>query len=165
MPTTHEDRADVTTGEERSELRIRRRLDATPARVWRALTEPGELARWLAVSAQLDPRVGGRVELQLRGDTADGEVLRFDPPAQLAFSWHEPSSGFASRVDIQLTPDRDGTWLELRHAFTGPANTRGFAAGWHHKLELLADTLEGEEPEWRDERFEELLAAYAQTLP
>ena len=48
---------------------------------------------------------------------------------------------------------------------TGPANTRGFAAGWHHKLELLADTLEGEEPEWRDERFEELLAAYAQTLP
>jgi uncharacterized protein YndB with AHSA1/START domain len=94
-----------------------------------------------------------------------GEILRFDPPAQLAFSWHESSGAFSSRVDIRLSPDGDGTWLELRHAFAGPANAYGFAAGWHHKLELLADALEGRRPAWRDARFEELLAAYAQTSP
>jgi uncharacterized protein YndB with AHSA1/START domain len=165
MPTTHDERGEVTQGDGRAELRIRRRLAATPASVWRALTDPAELERWLAVSAELELRLGGRVELQLGGDTAVGEILRFDPPAQLAFSWHESSGAFSSRVDIRLSPDGDGTWLELRHAFTGPANAYGFAAGWHHKLELLADALEGRRPAWRDARFEELLAAYAQTSP
>jgi uncharacterized protein YndB with AHSA1/START domain len=133
--------------------------------VWRALTDPGQLARWLAVSAELEPQVGGRIELRFDGDTATGEILRFDPPAHLAFSWRESSAAFASRVDIELSPDGDGTTLELRHAFAGPANMRGFAAAWHHKLELLADILEGREPAWRDERFEELLEVYAQTSP
>jgi uncharacterized protein YndB with AHSA1/START domain len=165
MLTTHGEHADVTHGDERSELRLRRRLDATPARVWRALTEPAELVRWLAVPVEIEARAGGRVRLELGSGAAEGDILRFDPPSQLAFSWHEPASPFASRVDIRLSPDDDETWLELRHAFTGPVNTGGFAAGWHHKLELLADALAGHDPAWRDERFEELLSADAQTLP
>ena len=77
------------------ELRVTRRYAAAPAEVWRALTEPESLARWLA------PPPG--VELR----TVDpGRVLELD--------W-SPAGEQPSLVRLELAADGDGTKLVLDH--------------------------------------------------
>ena len=51
---------------------IDRQLDfrASPERLWRALTDDGELASWFGQRAQLDLRAGGDGWLELMGTAA-----------------------------------------------------------------------------------------------
>ena len=76
--------------------------------------------------AILEPRVGGRwYELGVDGGTCDwGVVLAWDPPNQVAFSWHldgdfrlDRVPTHASRVDVRFTTQQDGsTLVELEHS-------------------------------------------------
>ena len=70
-------------------MRLERRLAHPVERVWRALTEPDELAAWLAL-AELELVEGGRVVLTWQntdeeGNTAvaRGTVSALDPPRLL----------------------------------------------------------------------------------
>ncbi|MEW6047613.1 MAG: SRPBCC domain-containing protein, partial [Bacillota bacterium] len=49
-------------------LMVRKQIlvNASRERIWRALTDPSELNRWLTRSASLDLRVGGRIAPRLR---------------------------------------------------------------------------------------------------
>ena len=64
---------DVTT---KPSLAIKRRLNAPPARVYEAWTDPAKMMRWFGpeqaetLRAETDPRVGGRFRVLMR--TADG---------------------------------------------------------------------------------------------
>jgi uncharacterized protein YndB with AHSA1/START domain len=80
----------------RCSIRLTRRFAEPPAEVWRALTEPQSLDRWL--------RPGFPVP---QADVEPGRVLELDwrPPGE------EPSV-----VRIQLREDGDGTVLVLDHA-------------------------------------------------
>jgi uncharacterized protein YndB with AHSA1/START domain len=90
----------------RCSVRLTRRYADAPAAVWRALTDPESLARWLRPGFDV-PRV----------EVEPGRVLELDwrPPGE------EPSV-----VRIELVPEGSGTLLVLDHARIEAA--RGMAA-------------------------------------
>jgi uncharacterized protein YndB with AHSA1/START domain len=89
-------------------LTLKRRLNASPARVFAAWTNPEKLKRWFApgasqtILAESDPRVGGRYRLVAK--TPDGEehdvsgiYREVVPNAKLVFTWAWRSRRSASR--------------------------------------------------------------------
>lgn len=80
-------------------------LDVPPEKVWRALTIPEYLERWLDKPAD-----------------AEIDVVASDENKSLTFRWREPGQGIAvnpeeSLVTFELTPQADGgTWFRLTHA-------------------------------------------------
>jgi uncharacterized protein YndB with AHSA1/START domain len=140
----------------RPAVRFERRLAHPIERVWRSVTEPGELAHWFPSEVSGELRVGGTLRFSFPGhelpDT-EGEVTEFDPPRRLAFWWGPELLRF------ELEPDGDGTLLRLTHVLSSPEQAARDAAGWHVCLDRLERSLGGEdttapggEPsgEWRE---------------
>jgi uncharacterized protein YndB with AHSA1/START domain len=84
-------------------LDLKRILPAPRAAVYRALSDPGELAKWwgprgfTTPSVEFDPHVGGSFRIAMQPPDGDlfhlsGEFQEVDPPARLAytFRWHPP---------------------------------------------------------------------------
>jgi uncharacterized protein YndB with AHSA1/START domain len=95
-------------------------LDATPTEVWRSLTRPEELARWLGSRVELDPRRGGVLRVESEVGVWRGVVEAVRRHEYLAFRWrpfHEdpdtPLIGPGTRVEFFLEPEGDGTRLRL----------------------------------------------------
>ena len=89
-------------------------LDAPREKVWRALTEPAFIDRWLMPVAAGD--VGS---FSGRPDSGTGvvaaEVLDAEPPSRLRWSWSEAGTA-PGIVTFTLTPNADGgTDLRLVH--------------------------------------------------
>jgi uncharacterized protein YndB with AHSA1/START domain len=139
-------------------VRFERTFDAPVATVWRALTDPAELAGWLA-EGTIELRVGGEVVLHFDDGEARGTVTELDPGAVLAYSWRE-GDDHASHVRFQLDPDGDGTRLTLVHTRLPASSTPGFGAGWHLHLELLDALTTAAPVDWSWERFHELRKEY-----
>ena len=138
-------------------LTIERDYDALPARVWDALTDRSELARWfwpprLATSAETDPRSGGRYRIasDVGEMAAEGEYRVFAPPEHLAFTWRWDGEDDETLVTIDLRPTGAGTHLRLLHDGFPDGETRDVhAQGWQDCLERLpvhlAERLDPEE--------------------
>lgn len=121
-------------------LRFERRLENPPERVWRALTERDELRAWHPTPFELDLRRGGRVSYEPPRrvpDMQDGEVLEFDPPRLLAYTW------FQDRLRWELQPHGDGCLLVLTHTFGDRFKAARDGAGWHVCLWWLERHLDG----------------------
>ena len=140
-----------------AEVVFERRFDAPRERVWRALTDPEQLAGWLA-PAEIDMRVGGSIVL--RFDEADerGTITELREPEVIAYTWNEGKTD--SLVRFELQAEGGGTRLMLRHTFEGEANLPGYGGGWHHHLELLVAQVAGTSLAWDVHRFRELKAEY-----
>jgi uncharacterized protein YndB with AHSA1/START domain len=118
-------------------VRFERQYNATPEEVWAALTEPDQLAGWLA-QASLEPRAGGRVHLRwTTGDEMDGSITVFEPPRLLEYTWREPADTQPSVVRFELTTAESGTRLVLEHRKLPASGAAGFGAGWHSHLDAL----------------------------
>lgn len=88
-------------------------LPHPPARVWRALTEPDQLARWLMPNT-FEPRVGHTFTF----DTGEHglthcEVLDLDPERLLRISWRNPP--LDTVVTWRLVAEGTGTRLLIEH--------------------------------------------------
>jgi len=138
-------------------LHMKRVLHAPRERVFRACTEPDELAEWwgpkgfTAPSIELDLRVGGRYRIAMQPPDGDlfyltGEFREIDPPAQLAytFRWEDPDPDDQETV-VTLSFGDLGESTEL--VFT----QRAFATVGRHALH---------EQGWTDglDRLEELMS-------
>jgi uncharacterized protein YndB with AHSA1/START domain len=116
-------------------------------RVWRALTDPSMVERWLMRTDGFEAKVGTR--FTLRDTPAPGcrahvecEVLELSPPKRMVWAWHGADDPATTRLVIELEPDSGGTRLTLRH--TGEADERtvkGTTAGWTGKLRALTELL------------------------
>jgi len=103
----------VTEG--RCALRLTRRYEAAPGEVWRALTEPESLSRWLARPRAVELAAGGAFELELPDATRiGGRVREVEPERVLEVDWR-PAGEDASVVRFELNADGDGTVLVLDH--------------------------------------------------
>lgn len=131
-------------------------LPHPPEVIWRVLTEPELLSRWLMKNT-FAPRLGHQFTFQARpmGDW-DGivhcEVLEIDPPRRLVYSWVGGSSAnkvegsvLDSVLSIDLMPVEGGTRLKLVHdGFRSPQNDAGYDAmsgGWKgiiQRIDVLA---------------------------
>jgi len=77
-------------------------LDATIESAWAALSDPGELARWLGSSVELDVRPGGRGRV-VDDDGTVREVLVTAVDDRQAIAWHWWSDdGELSSVELRI---------------------------------------------------------------
>jgi uncharacterized protein YndB with AHSA1/START domain len=101
-----------------------------------------------AVTLVIEPRLGGRVYERVRsGEEHEwGEILVWEPPRRLAFSWHPGrSSNTSQEVDVRFSARGAGTHVELEHT------------GWHRLGDLAAEALAHYVTGW-----DEVLARYSE---
>jgi uncharacterized protein YndB with AHSA1/START domain len=140
-----------------AEVVFERRFAAPRERVWRALTEPEELAGWLA-PAEVELRIGGSVVLKFEDGDERGTITELREPELLAYTWNEGRSD--SLVRFELEPDGGGTRLTLRHTFEGEVDLPSYGGGWHHHLEQLMAQMTGTPIAWDPRRYRELKSEY-----
>jgi uncharacterized protein YndB with AHSA1/START domain len=128
------------TVDDRRALTFERRLAHPVERVWRAVTEPGELAHWFPSAVGGDMTPGGTLTFEFPGDempTMEGQVVELEPPRRFAFTWGD------DELRIALDPDGDGCVLRFTCLFSEPERAARDAAGWHVCLDLLEKHLGG----------------------
>ena len=130
-------------------LTIKRRLNAPPAKVYAAWTDPQMIARWFgpagveSVEAKTDLRVGGRyhITMHVPGDRHDvmGVYREVMPNEKLVFTWAWKSTPEReSLVTVTFKPDGQGTLLTLlqEQFFDAEARDR-HQQGWAGAIDKL----------------------------
>jgi len=148
-------------------LRFDRLLAKPPTDVWTALVDPEGLSRWLLADAvTVDGKVGGRFHLTLGGGSSrvEGEILRWEPPHLLEYTWPERAANGDSQVRFEIFEAPGGARLVLTHIFSGGGDLADFASGWHWHLDALDGALEGRASVFDQPRWAALRQAYAMTL-
>jgi uncharacterized protein YndB with AHSA1/START domain len=141
-------------------LEIRRRVGASPARVFAAWTDPEELKAWWGPegascpAAEVDLRVGGayRIANRFRDGRTVWIVGTFEvveAPRKLVYTWRlEPGPGGIERVTVLFEPRGDETEIIVLHeGVEDVAQRDGHERGWLGCLGGLARRLEGREGE------------------
>ena len=68
-------------------------LNAPVEAVWKALTDPNELAKWFALSARVTPGRGGKIFLSWGPDCeGEAEIIAWEPNKNLRRKNNSPSS-------------------------------------------------------------------------
>jgi uncharacterized protein YndB with AHSA1/START domain len=132
--------------DERPALRFERVLPHSPERVWKALTDPDEMAAWHPTPARFEARAGGRVDFLDTGyEVFDvpGEVLAYEPPTLLSYTWGQEPGETPDRLRFELRPHDDGCLLTLVHSFDDRLKAARDGAGWHLCLDSLEGALDG----------------------
>lgn len=100
-------------------LRFERRLDFPPERVWRAITEPEELAHWFPPGEEL-------------------QVTESEPARLLAGTW------YGDELRFELRPEGDACVLVFTHTFAEREKAARDAAGWDRVFVRFDALLRGE---------------------
>jgi uncharacterized protein YndB with AHSA1/START domain len=146
--------ADFTT---KPSLTLKRRINAAPAKVYAAWTDPEKIVAWFgpgkvkqgSMQAETDLRVGGRYSISF--EATDGEKFKVGgvyrevvPHERLVFSWAWHSTPEReSLLTISLKPDGAGTLLTLHHEqFFDQAARDGHEKGWTELLGKLEQFLD-----------------------
>jgi uncharacterized protein YndB with AHSA1/START domain len=145
---------------DRPVVEYRRRFDHPPERVWRALTDPDELEAWFPTTIDGERAPGAQLTFRfehLELEPMRGEMLRFEPPSLLEFTWGGDVLRFA------LERDGDGTAMTFTVALDELGKATRDGAGWHQSLDGLARALRGDrERAYGAKRWRELRDEYAQ---
>ena len=145
-----------TQPEQAGMIWMSRRFKASRERVFRALTDAGQLARWWGPKGftvpdlALDVRPGGAWRTTMRSpDGRDhlvsGVYRDIVPPSRLVFTWgweSEGTRGHETVVTIALFEVADGTRLELRQEVFESADSRDrHEHGWAGCFDSLEEAL------------------------
>ncbi len=125
--------ANLDTVDGRPALRFERHLAHPIERVWRAVSDPSELERWMPAAADWTPERGETFEVG--GQT--GQITELEPPHLIAWT-------FAGQVfRFELHAERDGCALVFTHVFDETATAAQTAAGWECYFDRLDARLAG----------------------
>ena len=124
--------------------------------VWRAITEPEELASWFMTKGMIHGGTGGTVDF-VSGPSEfhiTGTILAWEPPHLFEHEWNvAPRTGLPKGeqafVRWELTDVGGKTLVKMvfRHLHSGTAG--GFVSGTHAFLDRLGAQLDGEAlPDW-----------------
>jgi len=152
------------------DLRYRRHLAARPDQIWPWIAEGNQRALWLAdgfigaapgekiefifdhkkICLQLNNTPPEKYKDAAKGASMSGEILIYDEPSCMKFTWPERSGG-VTYVTIKLRDETKNdvisTQLELSHeGIIEKSDLIGAAAGWHVHLRILADRIAGRDP-------------------
>ena len=136
------------------------RIDAPPEVVFSYFTDAERYRMWQGSEAELDARPGGVFRVTMTGQSktvASGIFLEVEPHSRVVFTWgweqlewlpeemrFQPGM---STVEVTLTPDGDGTFLEMRHGGLPTSGACRFHSwGWGLSLDRLVSLLNGGEP-------------------
>jgi uncharacterized protein YndB with AHSA1/START domain len=138
-------------------LELKLVLGAPRERIFRALTEPAELAKWwgphgfTTPGIDLDLRVGGGYRFTMQPPGGDrfhlsGEFLEIAPPGRLVytFRWDEPDPDDRETVvALSLGDVADATQVSLSQGeFATEARLALHRGGWTDSLEKLRELIE-----------------------
>ena len=127
---------------------IVRRIKASPAKVWAAITRPDQMIQWWGpdagptLRADVDVRPGGRFSVVFRllnGDEHNptGIYREVIPERKLVFTWDLPGER-DSLVTFLLKPIDGGTELTLLHEhLPNEAERESHEQGWRGLLDKL----------------------------
>ena len=131
-------------------LTIKRRLNASPAKVFAAWTDPEKIMRWFGpgetrcIHAEFEPHVGGRYTIAAIAPNGEkhqvgGVVREIVANEKLVYTWAWHSTPEReSLVTVLFKPDGDGTLLTLIHEqfFDEEARDR-HQMGWNGALDKM----------------------------
>jgi len=136
-------------------------IAAPPERVFQALTASDQLVRWWtndickAELWKMDARRGGRWHCRMRSETlsingtsvfeANGEILEFDPPRLLVYSWltnWAPPATPESVVRWELAASAGGTKVKMTHSGLSADLAKDYSNGWPDVVSRLKNFAE-----------------------
>jgi uncharacterized protein YndB with AHSA1/START domain len=144
-----------------AELRLTRRFEAPPERVFDAWTNTDVLRRWWAAlpgwttsTAVVDLRPDGRYRLSMRDPesgaehTVHGEYVEIERPRRLVYTWTWAGDAEIMRgsegtvVEVEFVEEGDGTEVVLTHRGFADARIRDLhGEGWSGCLDTLERAL------------------------
>lgn len=126
-----------------------------PSTLWKSLTDPRMIARWMMEPTGFEAKVGTHFTFQTRPEGAwDGtircEILEIIPESRLVYAWRggdAGNKGYGSLLDTvvtwTLTPSEAGTRLKVVHSgFELPKNETAYqnlGSGWTTVFRRLDD--------------------------
>ena len=138
-------------------------INAPADKVFQALTDPKQLMQWWNSDEctteffEMDARRGGRWRFGTRNSklnvngvsqfSCQGEVLEFDPPRLLAYTWianwHDDKTR-RTVVRWELTPTKDGTHVKVTHSGLAQEAVarKDYSGGWPGVVEMLKKFVE-----------------------
>ena len=129
-----------------ADLTVERVVSASPARVWRAWTDPELLASWFwpprfLTTAEVDPRDGGALRLASAptGMGVSGVLGDVQPPRRFTTTWRSDGEDAETTVTVSLVEQRDGSTLVRVHhdGFRDERSVAEHVQGWTDCLARL----------------------------
>jgi uncharacterized protein YndB with AHSA1/START domain len=156
------------TEDGRVAIRFVRLLPHPPEKVWRAITDPAQLAVWFPAVVELDQPAGSELffgvtaeQRRRYGMTDDpnhapnGRMIRREPPSVLEYEWA------GEILTWEITETADGSRLVFTNILTDPTAAGPAAAGWEAGLEVVESQLNDDPITWNPlDRAEQLATAY-----
>lgn len=122
-------------------VRMVRRLNAPPERVFRAWADPEELARWFPERIEGGLAVGARSTLVWPDRRVSWEVIEAHPSRTFVFRWPRlPDEGLVTTVHVSIDPVGYGSRLELVDG-PFPLDQPGAIDAWAETIETWAEAL------------------------
>ena len=138
-------------------------IAAPPERVFKALTDAGELRRWFGSPEcplktwEMDARLGGKYSYATEKGTivvngvsrfgCHGEIIEYDPPRLLTYTWQgnwHDDLKIPTTVSWELTPAKGGTHVKVTHSGLAslPIARADYSGGWPGVVEMLKKFVE-----------------------
>jgi uncharacterized protein YndB with AHSA1/START domain len=145
-------------------VRIEDRYDTDIDDLWSAITDPDRLARWFG---ELDGEPSQEGEFHVRipgGGERDGHVEECEPPRHLLLTMRDPDArpGQPKKmlVAAELTADGHQTILAIEVKGMPLELIAFYGAGWQIHAENLAAHILGDQPDYGEARWDELVPPY-----
>ena len=124
-------------------ITLHRKSKHPAKRLWAAITDPAEIARWMDYPAQVDLRPGGdyRIDFSRTHDgVLDGVIVRVEPPRLLTYVWGLSVVEWS----IEDVPAGGCKYRFVHNGLTDRGEgEEGLVAGWHEFLNRLDLHLDG----------------------
>jgi uncharacterized protein YndB with AHSA1/START domain len=106
-------------------------IEASPDAVFRALTRPEDLDRWMTAKSTVEPGIGGRMSFGW-GTEGPVRILSIVPNEKLSYSWEHANDPETLVTWTLEAPNgrRTATRLTLVHSGFGERDTEDFRTGW-----------------------------------
>ncbi len=122
-------------------VKMRRRLDASTERVYRAFADPEELMRWFPHAIEGSLMVGSRTTLVWPEQTLWWDVVAGEPNRRFQFRWPwGPDKSLVTTVTVTITRAGYGTQVVLEDG-PFPIDTPEGLEAWARSLEGWGEAL------------------------
>jgi uncharacterized protein YndB with AHSA1/START domain len=164
-------KGEVSIEGEYGTLKFELRLSHPIEIVWKAITDPEEIFRWLPdYKGVFDGHKGGTIDLvnTVSGSRVTGDILVWDLHRVFEYEWHiSPNQMFSHgepesvvRWELEQDGDSDTLLITVTHSLLTKSTALRLAPGWHAYLNRLEAILNNQVPPDWAHRFAEVKELY-----